>query len=383
MWLNRVSEKVRASVVIVQETLPAYRVPLFDEVRRRAADRGVRVSLVHGYARGARGQRLSTGVLPWAEVVANRYLPGPGENKSLVWQPVLRRAWRADLVVVEQANRMLVNYALLAARRRGPRVAFWGHGRNMQADQASLGNRLKARLVTAPDWWFAYTREVADYLVWLGASADRITVVGNAIDVRQLRRDVERERAHLVDEPKARCVYLGGLHVHKRLDLLVEAADLVAARVIGFELVVAGDGELRPFVEEAAATRPWLRYLGTVRGSELAALLASSRLLLLPGLVGLVVLDSFAAGIPLVTTADALHSPEFAYLQNGTNGVVLSAGTDARAFADEVVRLVRDEVAWRALRAGAWEAAAEHSVEDAANRFVEGLVAATREQPGR
>jgi glycosyltransferase involved in cell wall biosynthesis len=378
-----VAEQVRASVVIVQETLPAYRVPLFDEIRRRAADHGLQVSLVHGHARGARGQRLSTGTLPWAEVVVNRYLPGPGENGSLVWQPALRRSWAADLVVVEQANRMLLNYALLATRPLGPQVAFWGHGRNMQADPASLGNRFKARLAKAPNWWFAYTQEVADYLVALGASPERMTVVGNAIDVRQLRQDVERHRAQLVGDPRKRCVFVGGLHVHKRLDVLVEAADLIATRVSDFELVVAGDGEQRDFIERAAAERPWLRYVGPTRGPELAALLASARLMLLPGLVGLVALDSFAAGVPLVTTADALHSPEFAYLESGENAVVLRAGLDVHAYADEVVRLMQDDNAWHALQDGAWEAAAMHSVEAAAERFVSGLVAATDTQRKR
>jgi glycosyltransferase involved in cell wall biosynthesis len=370
-----VPEQVRASVVIVQETLPAYRVPLFDEVRHRAADRGLQVSLVHGHAKGARGQRLSTGALPWADVVVNRYLPGPGENGSLVWQPALRQSWAADLVVVEQANRMLLNYALLATRPLGPRVAFWGHGRNMQADPASLSNRLKARLAKAPDWWFAYTQEVADYLVDLGASPDRMTVVGNAIDVRQLRQDVERSREQLAGKPRRRCVFVGGLHVHKRLDVLVGAADLIAARVPDFELVVAGDGEQRGFIQHAAAERPWLRYVGATRGTELAGLLASARLMLLPGLVGLVALDSFAAGVPLVTTADARHSPEFAYLENGKNAVVLDAGLDLRAYADEVVRLLRDDGAWHTLRAGAWEAAAMHSMDKTAERLVQGLVA--------
>lgn len=367
-------------VVIVQETLPNYRVPLFEEIRSQGARLGVEVSVVHGHAPGARGHRLSTGRLSGAVTVRNRYLPGPGENGALVWQPALRSAAKADLVVVEQANRLLLNYVLLLWRWvGGPRVAFWGHGRNFQSSAQSQAERVKARLVKAPDWWFAYTTGVAEYVGAVGFPRSRVTVVGNSIDVRQLREDVDRLRAEVPDtEGATRCGFLGGLHVHKRLDLLFDAADAVAARLPTFELWIAGTGEQQPAVEAFVANRPWATYVGAVTGEQKAALLGSSQLLLVPGLVGLVVLDAFAASLPLVTTADALHSPEIEYLDDGVNGVVLAPGTDAAAYADAVVALLEDAHARERLSRGSRQAAESHTVEAAAARFVAGLVAAVR-----
>ena len=89
-------------------------------------------------------------------------------------------------------------------------------------------------------------------------------------------------------------------------------------------------------------------YRGPVFGDETAAdLLRQSTLLLMPGLVGLAVVDSFATGCPLVTVDLPFHSPEIEYLENGVNGVCLPAGTTPTAYAEAVVELLGDPRATR------------------------------------
>lgn len=364
-------------VVILQETMPEYRVKLFERIINAASEHDIAVEVVYGHALGARGRRIGGGSFPAARVVRNRYLRVPGTSSPAVWQPAIRRCLRADLVVVEQANRLLINYVLLAAQRsRGPKVAFWGHGRNLQASSTTRAERIKARVALAPSWWFAYTDGVAEHLANLGVARDHTTVVGNAVDVVGLREAVELQRSLTPATSRSTCVYLGGLYEHKRLDLLFEASDLLAARVPGFNLRIAGEGEMRPDVEAFVATRPWAEYLGKVSGDDHARLLASARLLLIPGLVGLVILDSFAAGVPLVTTADALHSPEIEYLQNGVNGVISGASLGPEGYAVTVASLLNDPPALVALSEGAQRSAGRHTVEGAAMRFTAGLVSA-------
>jgi glycosyltransferase involved in cell wall biosynthesis len=354
-------------VVLVQETMPGYRVPLISEIRKQATDSGIEFEVVYGRAPGRRGSRLNTGHLTGAAVVRNRYVPAPGANGAVVWQPALRRCLSADLVVVEQANRLLLNYLLLIAQRlNGPRVAFWGHGRNFQELIPTASERLKARMASSPWWWFAYTDAVAQYVASCGFAPERITVVGNTIDVHELRAAVEEARRIAPAVCPQRCAYLGGL------DLLLEASDLIARSIPNFELVIAGDGEQRDLITRFVATRPWAKHLGSVEGSAKAELLASCRLLLMPGAVGLGVLDSFAAGVPLVTTANALHGPEIDYLKHDMNGVILNVCTPP-AYAGSVIRLLRDENSLQRLGTAAKAAIDQHRVVDAAGRFVDGL----------
>jgi glycosyltransferase involved in cell wall biosynthesis len=338
---------------------------------------GFNITVVHGFARGKRAERLNTGELGGAVTVRNRYVALPG-GRSLVWQPIIGRAWNADLVVVEQANRHLVNPLLLAGRLvGGPLVAYWGHGRNLQSGGPSLSERVKEHTLNAPDHWFAYTQGVRTYLVDRGVAQSKVTVVGNAIDVTALRADIDRVRSSGVTRNLARCTFLGGLHRHKRLEILFRAADELAQSVAGFELVIAGDGELRAEVESYVATRPWAQYAGQVHGRERARLLATSGALLMPGLVGLVILDAFAAGIPLVSMARSLHSPEIEYLQDGVNGILVKHD-DASSYAASVRHLLEDRSAMARLSEGAYASADDHDASSAANSFVLGLKAASQ-----
>src|SRR5581483_4554940 len=79
------------------------------------------------------------------------------------------------------------------------------------------------------------------------------------------------------------------------------------------------------------------------RTSSSSRMRTASSLLLNPGALGLVMLDSFVFGTPLVTCDITSHGPELAYLQPGRDGVLTA--NDEAACADKVVRLLRDPAA--------------------------------------
>ncbi len=329
----------RPRVVVVQEILTAYRVPFWKRLRDRLEAKGVELVLVHGFPEGDRASRSDQGALEWALTTDNRHLRVLPGRTPLVWQPLPRSVVRrADVVVVEQANRQLVNYRLLlrAALRGRPRVVFWGHGGNLRASGplAGLEERFKGSVSRRAHWWLAYTEGSADRVAALGFPRERVTVVQNAVEVTRPADAAERV--------PGRCVYVGSLYSHKRIEFLLDAARRTAALRDDFRLVVIGDGEDRGLVEERAAREPWLDVRGSVFGDQTARVLATSNLLLMPGLVGLAIVDSFATGCPLVSVDLPFHSPEIEYLQDGVNGVLLRAGTTASQYGEQVARLLDD-----------------------------------------
>jgi glycosyltransferase involved in cell wall biosynthesis len=351
------------TVTFIQEWLPRYRLPFFNLLRDLLGTQRIELRLYYGQPVGAVAKRSDAAGLPWAHQVVNTHL-GP-----LVWQPVCRQARRADLVIVEQANRLALNYLLLAARSAsGPRVAFFGHGANLQGNPASLRERWKRMLVRTPDWWFAYTDGAAGRVVSAGYPANRITVVQNAVDTSGLAE---------VDIPKqtGRCIYVGSLYESKRLPFLLEAADSIAANVPHFELIVVGDGPLRPWLQSEAEIRPWLHQEGLNHGVQRDRLFASSELTLVPGSVGLVVVDSFAARAPLVTVHEALHGPEIEYLQEGVNGRVIELES-VENYADAVTQLLVDRAFREKLADGCARSSKKYTVEAMATNFASGIIAA-------
>jgi glycosyltransferase involved in cell wall biosynthesis len=362
----------RRRVLVVQERLPHYRVPFFEQLRSRLAQDGVDLALAHGRGQAAMAARGDEAELSWAHVVDNKMV-GVGGH-SLVWQPVRSLAAQAELVIVEQASRMAVNYALLARQAAGgSRVAFWGHGANLQTDGSRvsrLSEAAKARYSRLPHWWFAYTEGSARRVEDLGFPHDRITVVQNAVDTSLIE-------ATVVDRDPNRCIFVGGLYAEKRLDLLFAAADRVASELPSFRLVMVGAGPMRAYVEAESVRRPFVDYLGPKFGKDLAIELKSSSLMLLPGAAGLGILDAFAAGLPVVTATGSHHGPELEYVEDGVNGLV-SDGSVARLTAD-TLRLLAPGVA-DGFRPACAAASARLTLDAMTERFRAGVLAALTPQ---
>jgi glycosyltransferase involved in cell wall biosynthesis len=375
------SERPPARVAVVQSWLTPYRLPFYEHLRRELAARSVELSVVYGQADRAEASKRPHTVLPWGRYAPNRYMGVAGREVS--WQPCLGLTAGADLVVVEQALKRLVNPVLLARRRlSGPRVAFWGHGRAFQGHRASpVAEGAKRRLSRGVDWWFAYNELSARVVEALPYPRSRITVVNNSVDTTGLQAARERlvpaEVAALRSRLDVRssnvALFVGGMYPDKRLGFLLESCRRVRAVVPDFEVVLVGDGPDVAEVEAAARRHRWVHLEPPRFGAELAPYFAAARLLLVPGVVGLAVLDSFAFGVPLVTCDLAYHSPEIDYVVPGVNAAVVGDAEDAGAYAGAVVDLLGDGPARRRLEDGCRRSASSYTVESMAQRFAAGV----------
>jgi glycosyltransferase involved in cell wall biosynthesis len=371
----------RPRVVIAQHRLLHYRQELFDRLHKRCQQAGIELHLVHGQPSAEESLKKDVGQLQWADVVNNRFFRVGG--RDLIWQPFPAALRDADLVVLIQENRILSNYPWLLrwSVPKGQRVAYWGHGRNLQSQAPTgLRERWKKWFVTRVDWWFAYTDSTRAILLADGFPGERITVLDNAIDNESFMRDLasvsqaqKNDCLRIVDaqEGDPIALYCGSLWKDKRLDLLVEAGDIIHAAHPGFRLVVVGDGPSRQTIIDAAGTRPWLKWVGVKRGVDKAAWFTVSNAYLSPGAVGLHVLDAFCAGIPMITTANARHGPEVSYLVSGRNGFIVpdSASEVARAY----TTLISDPALFSAVRAAAYEDAQRFSLDNMVQRFFDGI----------
>lgn len=375
------TEHYGATVAIVQSWLTPYRVPFYDLLRAELSERSIGLKVIYGQAGREEGAKRGHTELPWGTYVANRYLRLRGKEVS--WQPCLAAVDGADLIIVEQALKRLVNGLLLAQQHlTGRRVAFWGHGRNFQAHRAWPGiEGTKRCLSRQAHWWFAYNELSARAVEGLPYPASRITVVNNSVDTRSLRSAREAVTGEEVAALRSRLgissnhvgLFVGGMYPDKRLGFLLECCQRIREVMPDFELVLVGDGPDAPLVEAAARRHPWVHWDGPRFGPELAPYFAAARAFLMPGLVGLAALDSFAFGLPLVTCELPYHSPEVDYLVPGVNSVVVREAHDQAAYANAVVELLEQPATWARLARASSAAASSYGVEAMAGRFAAGV----------
>jgi glycosyltransferase involved in cell wall biosynthesis len=367
-------------VLAILANIKQYRAVLYTQLAARLASYGIDLRVAYSDSHDTEALKADSIDLPapLGLKVPRWYLLG---GRLLLQRVPLEELLRADLIIVVQSNGYLLNYPLLLASRLGlKRVAYWGHGYNHQANPTALAERFRRLFVRQSDWWFSYTQRTADYLLDNGVAAERITVINNAIDTTAFAAqvaavtpaEIRSLRSELALPEDARIgLFCGSLYSHKHMPFLLEAGARIQARLPGFMLAVAGAGPGADLLRAAGGRFPWLRYLGPQFGRTKAILFRSAEVFLNPGLVGLAILDSFAAGLPFVTSDLPIHSPEIAYLEPGVNGMVVPYS--AEHWADSVVSLLRDPGRLAAMSQAAALTAGKYTVEKMAQNVAEGI----------
>ena len=374
----------RPRVAVAMAFIRHYRIPFYERARVLLAERGVDLEVYVGDPTGSRiAHSRDFATLPWFVPVPNRILRVLG--KELWWQPVLGHVRGADLVVVEQASSRLVNYVLLGWQAVGGRGWCPGHGVDFRPGRFSVvGEAVKRWLTTRAHWMVTYNPMTVDIVAGFGFPRARITDVQNAIDTAELAAAVDdidgasrralRTELGIGDGPVA--VFCGAMHADKRLPYLIAAAELVHRELPDLHLVLVGDGAEATHARDAAARHPWVHWVGQQLGPDRVGYLDLADVQLMPGTVGLAVLDSFVTTTPMVSSASGRHAPEVAYLEDGRNGRFVADGGDPAVYAAAVIELLTDGVLLDRLRAGCREDRERYTIEQMAQRFVDGVVAA-------
>jgi glycosyltransferase involved in cell wall biosynthesis len=169
----------------------------------------------------------------------------------------------------------------------------------------------------AGDAWIASgTRSAAD-LVALGADAARVVVSPNVSRPPERRR---RSAARPDGHPPS-YLFVGTLSERKGIDVLLDAFRDVPAGT----LTIAGDGPLRPLVEQAAAEDRRVQYVGHLDWNGLDELYARHDVLVVPSrydVWGLVINEACEHGLLVVATDQVGAADDL--VQVGVNGLIVA-----------------------------------------------------------
>ena len=249
---------------------------------------------------------------------------------------------------------------------RRPRINFLHHVHGPMWDQilpgplASFGRVLEARL--APPFYrrtltVTPSDATRDELLHLGFRPDRTVAVNNGVE------EMFQPGGVRADVPTVVCV--GRLAPVKRQDQLIEAAVVAKRRVPDLQLVIVGDGPLRPVLEAHIAghdAHDWIHLAGKLSHAELIALYQRAWLVSSASLAegwGLTLTEAAACGTLAVATDINGHRSS---VVDGVTGVLAPLERLGDTLADVLLDHQRREVlaanALARARTLTWEASA-------------------------
>lgn len=370
-------------VLIIQKAIKHYRLSFYDELYYILKKNDIELTVAFSELNiSSIKSKNDNSVLPESygiKIPAKSFFDG-----KVVYQSAVSLINESDLIIVEQANKNIINYFLIILQLLGiKKFAYWGHGRNLQSDRSSCRERFKSSLLKLSYWWFAYTDSTKVYLTECGYPESKITNVNNSIDTSVLSKAVssitESEchayRKSLGINKKSRIgLFCGSLYDKKLLPFLYESTKEIRKKLPGFTLMIIGDGPDRQLVESLRFDNEWIKYQGALFGMDKAMAFRCADVILNPGLVGLGVLDALASGVPMVTTEYPYHSPEVSYLENGINGLITPF--EKLEFSEGVVKLLKDSVGLETMSKNALSSSKCYTTNIMASNFAAGVIAA-------
>jgi len=372
----------RYKVAIVQRVLLHYRKRFFEILKEKLIQFDIELIFIYGTPTSDEAEKGDAAEIRWAHKIENHSIRVG--RYSLYWQPCLQLLRGADIVIVEQASRFLLNYVLFFKQVMGlNKLCFFGHGKNFQEHNASkMGEWIKNIMSRNVHWWFAYNDLSTAIVRSLGYPAGRITSVQNAIDTHFLIEAQQRISTSKLEQIKQAlgisgnnvCLYTGGMYREKRLGFLIEACIKIKSQIPDFEMIFIGAGSESARVKIASEQYRWIHYVGPKFHEDKVPYFMIAKYLLMPGGVGLAILDAFAMETPLVTTDHPGHGPEIDYLIDGVNGVIVGNSTEPMIYAHRVSSLLNDQDSRERLVTGCRAAQEKYTLDEMVERFATGVI---------
>lgn len=336
-------------VLFVYKFLPHYRLDFFEQLKNKLLEDNIELHLIYGKSTNNDVLKKDEVDIEWAKHIPNRTIKiGKIE---LIHQPVLKYLTDKDLVIVQPENKLLLTYYLIFGRHFMKfKLGFWSHGRNVQKSENSWQNKLHNLYLRSCDWWFAYTISVKDYLLKHNFPEKKITNVQNAINTSDIHDDYLNITKAKINQLKSEtgiegnkvAIFCGGMYPEKRIKFILDACFTIQKEIPEFHMIFIGGGIDAKLVEDAAQHNSWIHYVGPKFGIDRLTYFKLSCIQLMPGAVGLGVLDSFALMTPIVTTDIPFHGPEVDYIENGKNGI--KTNNTLEDYSNTVIELLKKDL---------------------------------------
>ncbi|APU95299.1 glycosyl transferase family 1 [Sphingobacterium sp. B29] len=209
------------------------------------------------------------------------------------------------------------------------KVYLWSHG--WYGKEGRVVSFIKKIFFSMSDAIFLYGEYAKKLMVAEGIKETKLHVIYNSLDYEnqiRVRKSLSQNTLYKEhfgnDDPIL--FFIGRLTKVKKLDMVIDALDLLRKSGQNFNLVIVGNGEEREYLIDKCAKlfldkRVW--FVGELYSEDkIGEYIFNADLCISPGNVGLTAMHSLVYGTPVITHDDFKYQmPEFEAVQNGYTGL--------------------------------------------------------------
>jgi glycosyltransferase involved in cell wall biosynthesis len=250
---------------------------------------------------------------PNEKVLLKEYKLGPYTIRFQKGVIGLVKSFDPDIVIVVGISGLISNWLVLIwAYLHGKKRIIWSCGWEAQQEK-TLYLWLKQKLLyiynNLASYHLVYSTKALNYFKQLGLSSDNITVCYNSLEIehllgreaeirslgKKLRRDEGLDGEILF-------LFVGGLAIDKKVDLLIRAFNDIECENINYKLWIVGDGPEKANLQKLAEGNKKIKFWGRNFGN-VEQYFAAADYFVLPGTGGLALNQAMFWEVPCIVGA--------------------------------------------------------------------------------
>lgn len=272
--------------------------------------------------------------MPKGILKKEKYVKTRNIFRSLKWQKgttgLIRKKDCTQMLVLGEPKILSTWWILLQKKLFFPKkkIYLWTHGWYGRENFAKKW--LKRMYFGMADHILTYGDYARRQAIQQGFKSHKITPIHNSLDYenqKRIRKNLDISNVYHVHfgNENPTLLFVGRLTREKRIDLLIEAINILDHDNSPVNLILIGDGtetgSLKKLVDKyGLKDRVWF-YGACYDDSEIASLIYNASLCISPGNVGLTAMHSMAFGTPVVThNCFPYQGPEFEAIIPGKTG---------------------------------------------------------------
>ncbi|MBH1461099.1 glycosyltransferase family 4 protein [Stenotrophomonas sp. GD03993] len=243
-----------------------------------------------------------------------------------------------DVLLILGNPNIIATWALgIVGRATGKKVVFWAHGWLSQERKAKA--LIRNFYYSISHLLLVYGERSREMGIRQGYPESKIRTIYNSLDfaassliLERIERDVSRAAGRALFENPDRPLIICTARLTQicRLDLLLDAGELLGKRGLPVNILLIGDGPARKSLEaQAARIGASVHFFGACYDEEMVGrMIYDADACVSPGKIGLTAIHSLTYGTPAFTHGDFSNQmPEFEAIEPGRTGNFFERGS--------------------------------------------------------